>query len=151
MMKLRFLLLIVCGLSSGFVTATAYVAFISVLGIFPKFAERTKTARDCILYENCLMLGVIFSTLLQFFLTYESAGYEATKLPPTIISKMIICTMGLFGGIYTGFLIGGLSEVINVFPIFARKTRITKNIRYAITSLALGKGTFLLIESFITR
>ncbi len=141
------LLIILFGLSAGFATAAAYIAFISMLGIFPKFAEKTKTAGECLLYENCLMLGVLFSTFLQFFLTFHNAGYEASGLPPISCAYIILIAIGLFGGIYTGFLIGGLSEILNVFPIFAKKTHIARRMRYAIISLALGKGFFLIIEA----
>ncbi|MGN0494753.1 MAG: stage V sporulation protein AB [Lachnospiraceae bacterium] len=148
---MKYAMLIICGLCAGFTTAAAYIAFISILGIFPKTAEKTKTASQCILYENCLFLGILFSTFIQFFLTYESAGYEAGYLPPAGISIIILIFIGLFGGIYTGFLIGGLSEILNVFPIFASKTHIAEKIKYAIVSLALGKGFFLIIETFFNR
>ena len=149
MLYLRFSGLLFSGLCSGFATAAAYVAFISMLGIFPKFAEKTKTAGECLLYENCLMLGILYSTFIQFFLTYKSAGYEVSKLPPEAISYIILIIIGIFGGIYTGFLIGGLSEILNVFPVFAKKTHIARNIDYAILSLALGKGLFLIIQTII--
>lgn len=142
--------IILFGLSAGFVTAAAYIALISMLGIFPKFAEKTKTAGECILYENCLMLGILFSTFLQFFLNFQSAGYEADALPPVSFAYFLLISIGLFGGVYTGFLIGGLSEILNVFPIFAKKTHTARRIAYAITSLALGKGFFLIIEAFIS-
>lgn len=149
MLYLRFSGLIFSGLCAGFATAAAYVAFISMLGIFPKFAEKTKTAGECLLYENCLMLGILYSTFIQFFLTYKSAGYEVSKLPPETISYIILIIIGILGGIYTGFLIGGLSEILNVFPVFAKKTHIARNIDYAILSLALGKGFFLIIQTII--
>lgn len=151
MIYLKFSCLILCGLCAGFATAAAYVAFISMLGIFPKFAQKTKTAGDCFLYECCLTLGILFSTFLQFFLTFETAGYEVYQLPPNSISYVFLIIIGTFGGIYTGFLIGGLSEILNVFPVFARKTHIAKNIDYAVFSLALGKGFFLLLQAFLSR
>ena len=115
----------------------------------PISPEKTKTAGECLLYENCLMLGILYSTFIQFFLTYKSAGYEVSKLPPEAISYIILIIIGIFGGIYTGFLIGGLSEILNVFPVFAKKTHIARNIDYAILSLALGKGFFLIIQTII--
>lgn len=143
--------LIIMGLCAGFATSASYVAFITMIGFFPKFAAKTKTAGECMLYENCLILGILFSTFLQFFLTFESAGYEATLLPPKQVSYIILILTGIFGGIYTGFLIGGLSEILNVFPIFARKTHTTKTISYGVISLALGKGFFLILEALISK
>lgn len=143
--------LIIMGLCAGFATAASYVAFITMIGFLPKCAAKTKTAGECILYENCLILGILFSTFLQFFLTYKSAGYDAALLPPKFISYIILILIGTFGGIYTGFLIGGLSEIINIFPVFAKKTHTTKTISYGVISLALGKGFFLILEALISR
>lgn len=149
MFSLNFILLTICGLAAGFVTAAAYVAFIAMLGIFPKIAAKTKTAGECILYENCLIIGILLSTLLQFFTSFSSAGFYEGALPPTFVGFSILILIGLFGGIYIGFLIGGLSEVLNVIPIYARIAHIQKGLSYIIYFLALGKGVFSLIQFLI--
>lgn len=146
MQFIRFALFILSGFAAGFVTAAAYVAFIAMLGIFPKFAAKTKTAESCILYENCLILGILLSVFLQFFASYASAGVPENPLPPAAIGIAILVLIGLFGGIYIGFLIGGLSEVLNVIPIYARKTRLSTRVRYIIFFLALGKGIFSILQ-----
>lgn len=146
MQYLNYSLMIICGFAAGFMTAAAYVAFVAMLGIFPKIAAKTKTARECMLYENCLMIGVLVATLLQFFVSYEAAGIHPTLLPPNVIGIIILCLIGLFGGIYIGFLIGGLSEVLNVIPIYAKKTHIKKRFSIVILCYALGKGLFILIQ-----
>ena len=149
MTALRYTLLILMGLSAGLITAAAYVAFITMLGIIPKFAAKTKTAGECILYENCLIFGILIATLLQFFVSYSSAEITSPTLPSTVIGMILLMAIGLFGGIYVGFLIGGLSEVLNTIPIYARKTHIRKQLPLAIYSLALGKGIFILVQFLI--
>lgn len=146
---LKYILLIISGISAGFLTAAAFVAFVAMLGIFPKVAAKTKTAGQCILYENCLMLGILLSTFLQFFVTYESADLHGSPLPPYAAGLCILILIGLFGGIYIGFLIGGLSEVLNVIPIFARKARLQSKLAFIIFFLALGKGIFTCIQFLI--
>ncbi len=146
MNALRYTLLIIMGLSAGLITAAAYVAFISMLGIIPKFAAKTKTAGECILYENCLIFGILYATFLQFFASYSTAGISAPALPSAAIGTAFLIVTGLFGGVYVGFLIGGLSEVLNTIPIYARLTHIEKRLPLAIYSLALGKGLFILIQ-----
>lgn len=146
MQAIRYILLIISGLSAGFITAAAYVAFIAMLGIFPKFAAKTKTAGECILYENCLILGILTATFLQFFSSYLSAGITAGALPPSWFGAAILIFIGLFGGIYIGFLIGGLSEVLNIVPIYARMTHIGKQMSLVIFFLALGKALFILLQ-----
>lgn len=146
MQFIRYSLLLISGLSAGFVTAAAYVAFIAMLGIFPKVAAKTKTAKECVLYENCLILGILLATMLQFFVSYTSADITSPALPPTVIGIVILLLIGLFGGIYISFLIGGLSEVLNTIPIYARKAHIQKNLSLIIYFLAFGKGIFILIQ-----
>lgn len=141
-----FILLIFSGLSAGFITAAAFVAFIAMLGIFPKVASKTKTAKECILYENCLMFGILVFTLLQFFISFSSAGFYEGTLPPAWLGTILLIVIGLFGGIYIGFLLGGLSEVLNVIPVYARKAHIQKNVCLIIYFLALGKGIFMLLQ-----
>lgn len=143
---IRFSLLIISGLSAGFFTAAAYVAFIAMLGIFPKVAAKTKTGAQCMLYENCLIMGILISTLLQFFVSYTSAGFPETTAPHSWIGLLILILIGGFGGIYIGFLIGGLSEVLNVFPVFARKAHLQQQLSLIIYFLAFGKGIFILIQ-----
>lgn len=145
---INYMFLIISGLSAGFLTAAAYVAFIAMLGVFPKIAAKTNTAKQCILYENCLMLGILFSTLLQFCVTYESSTLPQTAVIPYTLGCILLSLIGLFGGIYIGFLIGGLSEVLNVIPIYARKAHIKKYAGLIIISLALGKGVFALLFFF---
>lgn len=149
MQYMNYGLMIICGFAAGFMTAAAYVAFVAMLGIFPKVAAKTKTAGECILYENCLMLGVLLATLIQFCLSYDSAGIQPIVLPSHVMGIIILCLIGLFGGIYIGFLIGGLSEVLNVIPIYAKKTHIKKRFSLVVLCFALGKGLFILIQFLI--
>jgi len=142
---IRYILLIISGLSAGFLTAAAYVAFIAVLGVFPKIAARTKTAKQCIVYENCLMIGILLATLLQFCVHFYPTVLPQSEILPTGLGLLLLCTIGLFGGLYIGFLIGGLSEVLNVIPTYARKTHIQNRIGLLIFFLAIGKGVFSLI------
>ncbi len=142
---IHYILLIISGLSAGFLTAAAYVAFIAVLGVFPKIAAKTNTAKQCMLYENCLMIGILLATLLQFCVIFYSSSLPQIALLPPLVGTLLLLSIGLFGGIYIGFLIGGLSEVLNVIPTYAKKTNIQKKVGLLILFLALGKGTFSLI------
>lgn len=142
---LRYILLCISGLSAGFLTAAAYVAFIAMLGIFPKIAAKTRTAKHCILYENCLMSGILLATFLQFCANYSSSDLSDVALLPASIGYITLTFFGLFGGLYIGFLIGGLSEVLNVIPTYAKKAHIQKRVGLLIYFLALGKGSFSLL------
>jgi stage V sporulation protein AB len=144
----KYLLLYVIGFSAGFITAASYVAFIAMIGIFPKIAAKTKTAKQCILYENCLILGILLATFLQFFSNTFATNSTSHFLPPPIIGIVTLIIIGLFGGIYIGFLIGGLSEVLNTIPIFARKAKLTNQVSYIILFLSLGKLAFTILQFY---
>lgn len=144
---MNYIFLCISGFSAGFITAAAYVAFISMLGIFPKIAAKTKTAKQCILYENCLIIGILTATLLQFFVNSNFFGSAAT--PSYFMGIFLLILLGLFGGVYTGFLIGGLSEVLNVIPTYAKITHTQAKISLVLFFLALGKGTALLVQYLI--
>lgn len=149
MNTLKYICIIILGLSAGMITAAAFVAFITMLGIFSKFAAKTKTASKCIAYENCLIFGILTATLVQFFLSYHTMGIDTPTLPVAWLGITILIVIGLFGGIYTGFLIGGLSEVLNTIPNYARKTHIAAKLPYVIYALALGKGLFNLLQAVL--
>ncbi len=142
------LLLMISGLSAGLITAAAYVAFIAMLGIFPKIAAKTNTAKQCILYETCLMGGILLSTLLQFGAVYSSSSILQSEILPKPLGITLLACIGLFGGIYIGFLISGLSEMLNVIPIYSRKAKLQKWSILVIYFIALGKGIFSLIFFF---
>lgn len=89
------------------------------------------------------------ATLLQFCVSFYSASLPQTALLPELLGKLLLGTIGVFGGLYIGFLIGGLSEVLNVIPTYARKAHIQKRVGLLIFFLALGKGVFSLIYFFI--
>ena len=54
------------GVCIGMVIASGVVAFIITLGIVPRYAGITRTARQVRLYENCSMLGAFLGNI--FFL-----------------------------------------------------------------------------------
>ena len=53
------------GLCGGAVVATALAAFIIELGIIPRYAGITHTAKHILLYEDCLMLGAVGLVILS--------------------------------------------------------------------------------------
>ena len=55
------------GLCGGAVVATALAAFIIELGIIPRYAGITHTAKHILLYEDCLMLGAVVGNLVSVY------------------------------------------------------------------------------------
>ena len=122
------ILMAVIGLSAGMVVAGGLFSFISGLGVISDFADRTHTGEYIMLYEDSVALGGILGNL--FFIYQIEIPYGAWIVP----------VFGLFGGIFVGCWSMALAEILDVFPIFARRVKLLRGIKYVILGVALGKG-----------
>jgi len=135
---LNSILLILLGLFSGLVVATAVVAFITAVGVVPRLAQKTKTERYSRVYETAIMLGGLAGTAFSFW---------QFNLP---IGNVLVVIFSLAGGIFFGALAMSLAEVLNVIPILMRRMRLKGGLFYIVVSIALGKLTGALIY-FLVR
>lgn len=125
---LKYIILILLGIGGGTVISGAVFAFIAIIGIVPRLADKTKTNNYIVLYENAIILGGIFGAFSILFNYY---------LPIGVIPTMFF---GLLIGIFYGCLAVSLAEVLNVIPILTRRTMLNRGIKYFIIALALGKA-----------
>ena len=137
MVIFKYLILILLGIGSGTVISGAVLAFISIIGIVPRLAEKTKTNRYIIFYENSIIAGGIFGTFSIIFNYY---------IPIGIIPAMLY---SFFIGIFYGCLAVSLAEVLNVMPILTRRTLLYKGLKYFIIAIALGKATGAILYYFV--
>ena len=126
-MWMQQLWLAVIGLSAGAVVAGGVFSFIIGLGVVSDFADRTHTGEHIRLYEDAIALGGILGTVFFIFQLRIPGG---TWLLPLF---------GLFGGIFVGCWAMALAEVLNVFPVFIRRIKISRCIPWAILGMAVGK------------
>jgi len=120
-------ILIMLGLFSGMVMATAVVAFITAVGVVPRLAQKTKTCNFAIVYETAILSGLLAGTLFSFY---------TINLPP---SSVLAVVTSLAGGIFFGALAMSLAEVLNVIPILMRRMRLKSGLFYFVIAIALGK------------
>lgn len=121
------LILGLLGLASGVVVAGSAAAFIISLGIVPRYAGITRTARRVRLYEDISMLGAFVGNLFYLYPGRMSLGSPG------------LAVWGLFSGIFLGSWIIALGEVVNVFAIMARRLKIRQGTGWIICTMALGK------------
>ena len=69
---------------------------------------------------------------------------DASEIPPTFGMPNTL-VIGLIAGIFVGCWAMALAEILNVFPIFVRRTKIVKAVPYLVLSIAIGKGIGSLI------
>ena len=118
----------ILGMSAGVVVAGGLFSFIVELGGLSDFADRTHTANHILLYEDAVSAGAILGNVFQIF---------RIGIPG---QSVLLAFFGLFAGIFVGCWSMALAEILNVFPIFIRRVKLVRYIKWFIIGIALGKG-----------
>ena len=137
MIIIKNLFLILIGLGSGVIISGAVFAFIAMIGIVPRLADKTDTANKIKLYEEAIILGGIFGAAEIYF----NYSLPIGNIPVIILSLLI--------GMFTGCLAVSLAEVLNVIPILIRRSNIVNGLKYFVLAIAIGKLVGSIIYFFI--
>ncbi|MGV3487448.1 MAG: stage V sporulation protein AB [Tuberibacillus sp.] len=121
------IILIIVGFSGGLSVGCGFVAFLTVLGIIPRLAQLTKTYDAIRKYEWSVVSGVIIATWL---------GLRNAQLG---LPGFLLMPIGLAAGMFVGMLAAALTEVLNVFPILAKRLGINEQILLLMMAIVLGK------------
>lgn len=124
---IKYILIIAIGFGSGLVIAGAVFAFIAVIGVVPRLADKTGTKAYIKLYEEAIIAGGIVGSALLNLDVYLPIGRPAVALYSVMV------------GIFYGCLAVSLAEVLNVLPVLVRRTRVRQGIKWFVTAIALGK------------
>ena len=120
-------LLILIGAGGGVLVAAGVVALLVGLGIITRFAGISRTAVHTKLFESMILLGAVYGNM---FTVYGMTIFKG---------RLMLAVLGLTAGMYVGAWIMALAEVINIFPIAARRIGLAKGISVIVIFLALGK------------
>ena len=120
---------ILIGFASGLVISGGVFAFIVIIGIVPRLAQKTRTGRYIYLYEDMISLGGI-----------------DVSIPISQVGNIL---SGFFYGIFVGTLAISIAEVLDVIPILCKRVQLTKKISYLMLMLALGKCAGALVYFFV--
>jgi len=134
MTALRELAAAFVGLAWGLAVGCGFVAFIAVLDILPRLAQVTHTFDRIRRYEQALIAGAVYWTLADFY------GWMA-PLPSGSVT-----VAGLLAGMFVGLIAGGLTEVVNVLPILAKRLGLGSHIVLLLFAMILGKVAGSLFE-----
>lgn len=127
-------ILLLIGLGGGLAVGSGFVAFITVLDIIPRLTQLTNAHRHIRSLEWALVSGVLVFTLIDFF-------HWGVHLP-----ALITAIYGLFAGIFVGTLAAGLTEVLNVFPIVAKRLHMDGSLLFLLMAVVFGKITGSLLQ-----
>ncbi|RXJ03845.1 stage V sporulation protein AB [Anaerobacillus alkaliphilus] len=123
----NFLVVIVIGLGGGLAVGSGLVAFLTVLGIVPRLTQLTKTKNYIKLYEWGVVLGAL------------TGSWFSLTVPLFDLPHFLLVIIGLFSGIFVGMLAAALTEVLNVFPILAKRLGVADKIIYLLMAIVFGK------------
>ncbi len=124
---IKYIILILFGIGSGVVISGGVFSLIATVGIIPRMAEKTNTLDRIMLYEEAIIFGGIAGTLTLFINFYFPVGW------------LIAAAFSLCIGIFFGELAVSIAEVLNVFPIFMKRFKLSGCISAIVLSFALGK------------
>ncbi|APH06997.1 stage V sporulation protein AB [Bacillus weihaiensis] len=126
-MIINFFLLSVIGLAGGLVVGSGFVAFLAVLGIIPRLTQLTKTHKYIHIYELSIILGTVV------------VGWMSLRNTQLFQSSLWLVPIGLLSGVFIGMLAAALTEVLNVFPILAKRIGFGEKIVVLLMAIVLGK------------
>ncbi|WP_330847561.1 stage V sporulation protein AB [Pradoshia eiseniae] len=115
------------GFSGGISVGAGYVAFLTVLNIIPRLTQLTKSVKNVHHYEAAVILGAVIGTIFSL--------WDFTLN----LSFLLLAGFGILSGIFNGMLAAALTEVINVFPILAKRIGMQDRLVYILIALVLGR------------
>ena len=141
----KYLFLAFVGSSFGALSSSGVFTVLVAIGLVPRFAGKTHTARYVLLYEEMVVLGTIAGCLISIFPEYFQVGrYLRVNLPQwsstwDVLGNTVMMLSGVFCGMFVGCLALAIAEMLDSIPIFTRRIGFRHGIGIAILFVALGK------------
>lgn len=139
---IREISLAVFGFSFGVMVAGGVFTVLFVVGLIPRFAGKTDTARHEMFYEECIIAGSVAGCLFSVFQFPYKIGQYMQKLPMwayqslTVLALVII---GVFSGMFVGCLALAIAEMLDSIPILARRIGFRHGLGIVVLAIAVGK------------
>lgn len=130
------------GLSFGLMVAGGVFTVLIVVGLVPRFAGKTHTARYEVLYEEFIIAGTVIGCIFSVFQFPYRIGEMIGRLPQipfTVITVVLLVIIGTFSGMFVGCLSLALAEMLDATPIFTRRIGFRHGLGVIVLAIALGK------------
>ncbi|MBR1931063.1 MAG: stage V sporulation protein AB [Lachnospiraceae bacterium] len=141
--KEMFLALI--GSSYGLLAAAGVFTVLVAVGLVPRFAGETHTAREVLLYEEMVIFGTIAGAFCSIFARYSQIGAHLRERFPERLNvwnglgNTVLAVIGVFSGMFVGSLALAIAEMLDSIPIFTRRIGFRHGIGLAVLAMAAGK------------
>lgn len=134
------ILLSFAALCAGLIIAMGVFSVLIAVGLIPRFAGKTDTAKHIFLYEDLIVIGIVTGTFTSIYRDSISLAewFEGIALWH-IAGNVFLAVYGIFTGIFVGCLAVAIAEMLDAIPIFARRISFEKGIGFAILAVAFGK------------
>lgn len=139
------LFLIILGSSYGLLAAAGVFTVLAAVGLVPRFAGRTHTAKKVLLYEEMVIFGTLFGSFISVFPEYCLPGAGLAACFPQSPSLLSLAgngfqlLFGLFSGTFIGCLALAIAEMLDSIPILTRRISFRHGIGLAVLGMAAGK------------
>ena len=133
------------GGSFGLLSAAGVFTVFSTVGLVPRFAGKTHSAKEILLYENMIVLGTIIGCLMSIWPdTWNRTLVRLEEVTGNLVfwvwfQNFWLILIGLFSGMFVGCFALSIAEMLDSLPIFTRRISFRKGIGLAICSVAAGK------------
>lgn len=141
-MWIKWGILAVCGIGFGLMVSAGVFTVLFVVGLIPRFASKTNTARYEILYEEAIITGTMIGCIASVFdfpFRFGELVYSLPSLPYEMITNVLLILIGVFTGIFVGCLALAIAELLDSIPIFARRMKLHGGFEIIVAAIALGK------------
>ncbi len=138
----------VLGGSAGILVSAGVFTVLLSVGLVPRFAGKTHTARHIFLYEEMIVLGTLSGDGLSILGTKAQLGdWICGQLlfgPDTVqlwraVSSVLLGLFGVFAGVFVGCLALAIAEMLDSIPILTRRIGFRHGLGVMVLSVALGK------------
>ena len=144
------ILLGILGIGAGFGVSGGVFTTLIAIGLIPRFAGKTHTAKHIFLYEEMVVCGTLFGGLVSIFFPFLDIVGVVGRIPGLkdvypYVAVLILAVFGLFAGIFVGCLALAIAEMLDSIPIFARRMKFRHGVGIVILCMAIGKTVGSLI------
>lgn len=138
-------ILALAAFSFGLLAAAGVFTVLSAVGLIPRFAGKTHSAKEIWLYENMVMVGTIVGCIFSVFDRYLQVGAWLDQTWPGLdwlweaLGQGFLGISGLFYGMFVGCLALAIAEMLDSIPIFTRRISFRHGLGCVVLAMAVGK------------
>ena len=142
--SLKILLLILFGGSFGLLASAGVFTVLVAVGLIPRFAGKSHTAGQIVLYEEMVILGTVAGGLVSVFARYCHFGEwlvsrGISQAAVQTAGTAAVTFFGLFAGMFIGCLALAIAEMLDSIPILTRRISFRHGLGLVILGMATGK------------